>query len=129
MELNPDSKAAATNNTQVHSISQSRNLSTTHPRNTPLATEEAKHSRISYQRLIVLDQAVMYQKLLLTLQSTTISQDGLCPRLEELMRIREDLIETKRSTPDQLSEASQYQKIELDKNAISDPVIELKHKS
>lgn len=44
------------------------------------------------------------------------------------MKIREDLIEIKLLIPDLLLVANQYPKIELDKNAISDPVIDIKRK-
>jgi len=73
-----------------------------------------------------LDLVDTSQKQLLIPQSITISQDGPYQRLEELMKIREDPIEIRLSILDLPSVDSQYPKIELGKNAISDPVIDSK---
>ena len=77
----------------------------------------------------MLDQVDMFPNQLLTLQSTTTSQDGHYQRLEELMKIREDPIEIRLSILDLPLVDSQYPKIELDKNAILDPGIDSKQQS
>jgi|TARA_B110000977_G_scaffold180497_1_gene240184 hypothetical protein len=117
------------NNTQVLNTDPWRSQYITNLRNSLSVTEEVKLLRILYQHLIVLDQEDMSLNQLLTPQSITISQDGHCQRLEELMKIREDPIEIRLSILDLLLVDNQYPKIELGKNAISDPVIDSKRQN
>lgn len=71
----------------------------------------------------------MYQKLLLTLQITITSLDGLYQRLEEQMMIREDLTEIKHSILDLVSDLRLTLRIELVKNATLDQAIEVKQQN
>jgi len=67
--------------------------------------------------------AGMSLRLLLILQTTITSLDGLYRKQEEPMMIREDLIEIRRSIPDRDSEVKPTPRIEQVKNATLVPAI------
>jgi hypothetical protein len=91
--------------TNILSVTEGdRLLKITHPHQTVSALED------------------MYQRLVPTHLKNKTSQDGPCLKLAELEKREDAQTEIKLTTLDPLSEDKLIQRIELDKNAISDQV-------